>query len=694
METLARLIRSGDLLIDTYTHRVERDGQEIRLPKLTYRLLVTLVDQAPRVLDATTLIDLVWQGVAVSEETLKQRVKRLRKALGDPSESPRYVATVRGEGYRWIPDVQPLEEEVSTATSVTDEQSPESSVETKPVPNKRKRSLWHTYGAAAALFLVGFFALRPLLNEQAEPTVVPPMAPRGIVLTLAPMGIEPLASQNDYFSEGLLSQLGHVLGHVPNLQVYMADGREFAFDNDRPNMADDRVRFRLEAEAKTRDDLLTGRFQLVDQATGQLIWESEIADPLATWPQLQRNISLQVATALDLPIPQDLLREPRFKSMADKRALDAYLRGMDAYHHYSHRKNEEAIDLFHKALKIDPNYAPAYAGLAMAYCQQAIRFGEPMTVLEQAMDMARQALTLAPESAEAHKALGQVNLCLGFQDRALVQFEHAVNLDPTYTDAMLNIASLMHRKGRVDEAAPWLKRARLQNGPLLVSDQLLAEFCSQLGLSDSARTYFRKALETDGDNVITRLRYARFFLTEGEFPAARQQAEILIEQHPTYRWAYLAIADAYLFEGRLDEAEHFYRQALALDEHKNDFSYAEMRLQLLAWKRGERDPARLAMLLEYGQQDLENDRYTPHMAFFMTLIYSVTDREEEALYWLQKAIDQGWTDYRTAKKEPMLQNLHKDHTFRQMMDSVERKMHLQRKRILENLPELESAATL
>jgi len=99
--------RVGDLLVDPGRRRVERDGTELTLPGLTFDLMLALVRAAPNLASLDTLMRQVWPGRVVSPETVSQRIKLLRAALGDEPEAPRYVAGVRGHGYRLIVPVEP-----------------------------------------------------------------------------------------------------------------------------------------------------------------------------------------------------------------------------------------------------------------------------------------------------------------------------------------------------------------------------------------------------------------------------------------------------------------------------------------------------------------------------------------------------------------------------------------------------------
>src|ERR1700728_4040342 len=100
--------RVGDLLIDIGRQRVTRESVELSLSALSFELLLALARAAPNVLSFDQLMERVWPGLVVTPETVSQRVKLVRDAIGDDSQSPRYIAGVRGRGYRMVASVTPL----------------------------------------------------------------------------------------------------------------------------------------------------------------------------------------------------------------------------------------------------------------------------------------------------------------------------------------------------------------------------------------------------------------------------------------------------------------------------------------------------------------------------------------------------------------------------------------------------------
>src|SRR4029077_19031279 len=99
-----------DLIVDIGQQRVTRNGIEIPLAQLSFALLVTLARAAPNMVTFDQLTERVWPGLVITPETISQRVKLVRGALGDDSHAPRYISGVRGRGYRMVAAVRPLAE--------------------------------------------------------------------------------------------------------------------------------------------------------------------------------------------------------------------------------------------------------------------------------------------------------------------------------------------------------------------------------------------------------------------------------------------------------------------------------------------------------------------------------------------------------------------------------------------------------
>jgi DNA-binding winged helix-turn-helix (wHTH) protein len=200
-QVIPERFRIGDMELDTGTVSVYRAGETIDLPKLSFDLLLCLTRHAPNVVDTDTLMDEVWGKVVIGEETVKQRVKLLRKALGDSSESPKYIAAVRGRGYRLIAPVEPLKE-------------------LTPVNHQKQGRYRRVLVGIVVIAIVagGMMALREWSNDQ------PITQNTDRVTALRRIAVLPFNNfsgreQDEYLAEGITEDITTALAQIEGLSV-------------------------------------------------------------------------------------------------------------------------------------------------------------------------------------------------------------------------------------------------------------------------------------------------------------------------------------------------------------------------------------------------------------------------------------------------------------------------------------------
>ncbi len=182
--------RIGDLTLDVEAVSVLRDGQAIALPRLSFDLLVALARRAPSVVRFDELIDTVWSGAAVSDETLTQRVALLRRALGDEAKNPRYLRAVRGRGYQLVPEVIALP---GVETPGYHEKNRPPGDDTSTAPHSRS---WQGIAAVTVVAVVVLGLAAFLLHARSRPKAL--STAEGAVATRSPDVPEPLARAGSY----------------------------------------------------------------------------------------------------------------------------------------------------------------------------------------------------------------------------------------------------------------------------------------------------------------------------------------------------------------------------------------------------------------------------------------------------------------------------------------------------------------
>ena len=117
--------RIGEYQVDLDTGTLVSRDKEVHLPALSRKILSCLISKAPQIVSQNELIETVWEGVSVTDENLQQRIKLVRKVLGDDSKNPQYIETIRGIGYQIIADLHPIDElDLSRGTKLKHSKQP------------------------------------------------------------------------------------------------------------------------------------------------------------------------------------------------------------------------------------------------------------------------------------------------------------------------------------------------------------------------------------------------------------------------------------------------------------------------------------------------------------------------------------------------------------------------------------------
>lgn len=407
-----------DLTIDIGRQRVLRDAREIPITGLSFDLLLTLARAAPNLLTYDQLMDRVWPGQVINVETVSQRVKLVRDALGDDSRSPRYILGVRGRGYRMIAAVkpefgavapvrEPLVEVTSTPTTNSDPSSAPA-----PTPARRPPAIIIVAVLLCVIAIALGMRLRssavPVAPSETKPTEVVVQPPRTIaVLPFSNLTGDP---ESEYFGDGLAEELLSRLAGVPGLQV-AARTSAFHFKNRRDTAQTIGralgVRHLLEGSVRRVGSRLRVSAQLSDATTGYQLWaqtfDREITDILA----IQDEIALAVIEGLDVALMDEARIALLRPATRDPQALDLYLRARYLAQEWQLRDLNQAIELYEQALRIDPEFSTGYLGLASAL-QAKGEFGalQENPARARVHELLSKALELDPNSGDAHALLG------------------------------------------------------------------------------------------------------------------------------------------------------------------------------------------------------------------------------------------------------------------------------------------------
>ena len=194
--------------------------------------------------------------------------------------------------------------------------------------------------------------------------------------------------------------------------------------------------------------------QLIDARTDEHLWAETYDRDLKDVFAIQSEVAQQIAAALRATLSPAEKKRIEQSPTRDLAAYDQYLKGRELYYHYRKADNEAAIELFQKALELDPGFAFAYAGLGDAYAQRVLRFGFSRSWLETSLEVSRKAIALDSDLAEGHKALGLAYLAGGAYRESLDANRRAVEINPNLAGANYNAAGVLRLLGRLTRGSP------------------------------------------------------------------------------------------------------------------------------------------------------------------------------------------------------------------------------------------------
>ena len=289
-------------------------------------------------------------------------------------------------------------------------------------------------------------------QRSAQRPQQPAVEPSVAVLPFADMSRE---RDQAYFCEGMAEEITNALSRVEGLRVA---SRTSAF-RFRPGSADSReisgrlhVRTLLEGSVRKSGDRLRIAVQLADAQTGYELWaeqyDREIRDIFAVQDEIARAVVGALQLALTPPQAQRMWRP----GTREVRAYDCYLRGRRLYEQYGTRDVEQAVQLFARAVELDPAYPQAYAGLADCWSYLYMYRDRSETNRTNAEIASLQAVRLDPDSAQAQASRGLALSLSGRDEEAERAFESAVRLDPGLFEAHYFYARHAFASGQAPKA--------------------------------------------------------------------------------------------------------------------------------------------------------------------------------------------------------------------------------------------------
>ena len=561
---LRRRLRFGIFELDLRAGELRKHGLRVRLQEQPFQVLAMLLEHPGEVVTREELQKKLWSADTFVDfdHGLNKAINKIREALSDSAESPRFVETVARRGYRFLAEVTvgdtaPVRSpepatEPRTAAEASDRPGTAAEL-AKPKPLLPSRA-WKIL-AFAVLLLVASLVIWSLRSWSR---------PSSVIRSLAVLPFESLSNDasQDYFADGMTDELISDLGQISALRVI---SRTSVMGYKRARKPLPQIARELNVDAIVEGTVLRSgdrvriRAQLIEASADKHLWsqsyEGELRDALALQNKVARAIADQIRISLN-PQEQAALKTAK---VVNPEAYVSYLKGRYFWNKRTGDSLKVALAYFNQAIEEDPKYAQAYSGLADTYAllgdwQYAVM--TPKEALPKAKAAAIKALELDSALGEAHNSLA---FCLdGFDwdfDSAGKEFLRAIELNPGYATAHHWYAWHLALLHRYDEAIAEMKKAENLDPLSLVINADLAELLVLAHSYDESIQQSRKTIEMDPNFGLAHNHLAQAYLQKHmneEAVVELQKAVQLSGGSPT---CIANLARAYVASGKRSEAE-------------------------------------------------------------------------------------------------------------------------------------------
>lgn len=631
--------------MDAASRRLSKDGQPVRIQDQPFQMLLVLLEKPGEVVSREEFRRRLWaEGTFVDfDNSLNAAMNKLREALNDSADAPRFIETLPRRGYRFIAAVRPVADGVEPAPAASEPEavplasealSPaQESVRFAAAPRHRTERFW--LGAIAGVLAV-ILLLVAFLTWQGvrQPAAASARASASIAVAVLPFKNLTADRAQDVFASGLTEEMITQLGRVQPGRLNVASSSAVApfRDSARPLAeigSELEVAYVLEGGIRREGNRLRITAQLVHVADQLQVMAQTYEATAGNWLEVQKDVAARIARALEY----ELLSVPSGGNAATANpAAHAYLHGRFLWNKRTPEAVRKALDYFQQAVAADPNYAPAYAGIADCYAVWGGRLigTPPSEAYQRAREAASKALQLDPTLAEAHATL------------AGIRFEH--EWDFAGADAAYR---------RAIELRPDYAVAR----------QWYAEYLTAMGRHREALAEIRRALQLDPFSRSINLVYGQILMYARDYEAATAQLLTLIELHPDFSEPYAYLNRIYFQQGRDREfASGFFEWA----ERSGRISEAE----LAGYRRAFQQGGRRGLLEERKRILLQQADSYFRAPYIIARIYAVTGETDQAIEWLQKAMRQRDDFITHVNVDPEFDSLRSDPRFQRMLQRI------------------------
>jgi TolB-like protein/DNA-binding winged helix-turn-helix (wHTH) protein/Flp pilus assembly protein TadD len=529
-------IRLGDgYELDLRPRRLRRGSHVLKLERIPLEILVLLVEHKDEIVTRDEIVSRVWsKGVFLdTDNSIRGAIRKLRQALKDDADCPRFIRTVTGQGYLFIAPAAPVEEEnrgeipnpeastVPTSEQILasepngsfptprlrsmGEQQDRTAAKLPAAENGHRHRIWLAYrwlllGAVSLLVLAAATAYILARSSSAHAK-----APK--ITSLAVLPLKNLSGDRaqEYLADGMTEEMIGRLSMIRGLRVI---SRTSAMQFKDTRLSAPEIARKLGVDALVEGSVIreSNRIrihaQLIRASTDEHFWSETYDRELGDALTLESEVAQSIAQRVEVTVTGEERARLISARPVSPEVYESYLQGLVAKGN-SRAEVEKRIAYFDEAIRKDPTFAPAYVGLADAYANLGTVFvgAPPSETRPRVLSAARKALELDPDLADAHVLLASMYVRQWKWAEAEDEYRRALDLNPNNAAAHDGFSDWLLCHGRMEEALAWARRAR-DLDPLGPAGHTIGWTLFNAHRYDEAIREFRNALAARPDDVV------------------------------------------------------------------------------------------------------------------------------------------------------------------------------------------------
>lgn len=505
---------------------LKADGEPVSLMPKAFDTLLYLVQSGGKIVEKDELMAAIWTDTIVEDNNLTQNISALRRAFGEKRGEHRFIVTVPGRGYKFVPEVSVVEEEKGRRgdeerkevefkrADFENAENRKSKIENQKSATFRRSAL--VVFLALVLGAVGFYFWR----ESGKSLDAP-------IKTVAVLPFKPIVAENRNevlelgMTDTLISKLS---GGEIIIRPLGAVRRYSSLELDSLNAGRElQTEAVLDGTIQTVGDRIRVSARLFRTSDGKQLWAGQFDEKWTNIFAVQDSISERVAAALKIRL--EGRNKKRYTENVE--AYQLYLKGRFHGLRLTRAETDKAIDYYHQTIALDPNYALAYVGLAEAYLPMALTSGVPSwEVLPKAKAAAQKAVEIDESLAEAHAVLGLVIFWYDWDWQAAErQFTRALEINPNSSEARFGYAHLLSNTLQHERAMTEIKRA-IELDPLsLRNNAVEGQILFFAGRHDEALDRLRKTIDLEPNFWLAQLFISRVYTEKGMYAESVEAAQ-------------------------------------------------------------------------------------------------------------------------------------------------------------------------